>query len=85
MKTKIVNSENILIVYVQWEHNGNEQNLMVCKCKTAICYFRTGSEFIFTFDDIYFYSTEQNPQGCCDGYMWDSHVDNCVGMYSTIG
>lgn len=31
-ENKIVNSENMLIVYVQWEHNGNEQ--MVCKCKT---------------------------------------------------
>nr|XP_034331943.1 uncharacterized protein LOC117691026 [Crassostrea gigas] len=23
-------------------------------------------------------STEQNPHGCCDGYKWDSAVDNCV-------
>lgn len=30
------------------------------------------------------YSTEQNPQGCCDGYMWDSDVDNCVGIFTYI-
>lgn len=29
-----------------------------------------------------FFSTEKNPNGCCDGYMWDSIVDNCVGMFS---
>lgn len=45
---------------------------------------KTGSEVWFNFDDIYFYRTEQNPHGCCDGYMWDSVVDNCVGMYSAI-
>lgn len=30
------------------------------------------------------YSTVQNPHGCCDGYMWDSAVGNCVGMVSTL-
>lgn len=30
------------------------------------------------------YSTEQNPNGCCDGYMWNSAVGNCVGMVSTL-
>lgn len=35
---------------------------------------------------LYFlmYSTDQNPHGCCDGYLWDSVVDNCVGMYSVL-
>lgn len=30
------------------------------------------------------YSTEQNPHGCCDGYMWDSAVDNCIGIFTYI-
>lgn len=35
---------------------------------------------------LYFlmYSTAQNPHGCCDGYLWDSADDNCVGMYSVL-
>lgn len=33
---------------------------------------------------IFIYSNEQNPHGCCDGYMWDSAVDNCVGMLTTL-
>lgn len=29
-------------------------------------------------------STAQNPYGCCDGYIWDSAVDNCAGRLSAI-
>lgn len=29
-------------------------------------------------------STEQNPHGCCDGYMWDSAVGNCISMLITL-
>lgn len=82
IKTRIVNSENMLIVYLYWEHNDNRQ--MVGKCKTQQRSVMSKQDLNFTFDVIYFHSTMQNPHGCCDGYKWESGVNNCVGMYSAI-
>lgn len=83
-ENKKVNGENILIVYVQWAQHDNEQ--MLCKCKTHQRLIMSKNRIcsLVYFDVIYFYRTEQNPNGCCDGYKWDSAVYSCVGLYSVI-